>query len=359
MILTRYLLAQIVPPFVFGLALFSGVLVLDKVFDLIDLLANKGVSFFASAKMFLLFVPTVFSLTVPMAVLLACLLTFGRLSEDSEITALRASGLSFIQILWPPLAMAFLLCSALVPFNTQWVPKAMSSFRDLYHSIVTADPLIKIEPQSYLSVHNMRLYAREVAPDREALREVFVYQFSDGFWQRIFADRGRAQIDEKRLFLHLEDGQLERLSWDDPDDVLHVRFSTYTLSVPFLAAAGGRGKSLREMTAPDLQDEVGRLRLEGLPSGRAEAEFALRYAISFAPAAMALLGIPLGLTLERGGRGVGLGASLIVVFGYYLILILSINLAERQVIPAFPGIWAANALTAGLGLFLIKRRTSL
>src|SRR5687767_3496485 len=98
-ILPRYMLAQFFPPFLFGLALFSGVLLLDKLFDLVDLLVNKGVSFQLSLRIFILFLPTVLTLTVPMAMLLACLLTFGRLSEEQELTAMRASGLSYRQIL--------------------------------------------------------------------------------------------------------------------------------------------------------------------------------------------------------------------------------------------------------------------
>ncbi|HMU95571.1 MAG TPA: LptF/LptG family permease, partial [Elusimicrobiota bacterium] len=118
MILARYLTGQFLPPFFFGLSIFSGVLLLDKLFDLLDLLINKGVSLWTSAQIFFLFFPTILSLSVPMALLLACLLTFGRLSEDNEILALRASGLSFRQILWPPLAVAGLVSLALLPFNT-------------------------------------------------------------------------------------------------------------------------------------------------------------------------------------------------------------------------------------------------
>ena len=135
MILARYILFQFLPPFFFGLSLFTGVLVLNKVFDLLDLLINKGATFAVSLKVFVLFLPTILSLSVPMSMLLACLLTFGQLSEDNEIIALRASGLSFRQILWPPLAFAVLVSFSLIPFNTQLAPAAMNQFRALFHKI--------------------------------------------------------------------------------------------------------------------------------------------------------------------------------------------------------------------------------
>lgn len=358
MILARYIMKQFLPPLFFGMTIFTGVLVLDKIFDLVDLLVNKGVSFAVSAKMFLLFLPTVLTLTIPMAILLACLLTFGRLSEDNEITALRASGLSFRQVLWPPLALALLLSVAMLPFNTLFVPRAMNAFRSLYHSIVSSDPLIKIEPKRFIGLQNIRLYAREVAANRESLRDVFIYQYSKNNWQRIFGRRGVAHVDEKRLFLTLENGQIERFSMEDPADFMHIRFETYVLSIPFTAASAERGKSWREFTVPQLQDEIRRRRSNGFPTGPPEAELNLRFAISFSSLALALLGIPLGIALEKGGRGVGFGASLGVVFFYYLVLILGLSLAERDVLPALPSLWAANLAVGGIGLWFFKKRLS-
>jgi lipopolysaccharide export system permease protein len=355
-ILARYVLAQFFPPLLFGMAIFSGVLVLDKVFDLVDLLVNKDVSLLVSAKMFLLFLPTVLTLTVPMAVLLACLLTFGRLSEDNEVTAMRASGLSFFQILWPPLALALLLSAAMVPFNTLLVPKAMNSFRSLYHHIVTSDPLIKIEPRRFIGLQNIRLYAGDMDAGRETLKDVLLYQFEKNHWQRIYAARGTARVESKRLFLSLDAGQLERFSLQNPRDLLHVRFRNYTLSVPFSGASGSRGQSWRELTLDQLKEAMRARREAGQSAGPVAAELHLRFAISFSALALALLGVPLGIALEKGGRGVGFGASLGVVFAYYLVLILGLTLAEKEALPPLPALWAANVLTAAVGIALYRRR---
>jgi lipopolysaccharide export system permease protein len=355
-ILPRYMLAQFFPPFLFGLALFSGVLLLDKVFDLVDLLVNKGVSFQISLRIFFLFLPTVLTLTVPMAMLLACLLTFGRLSEEQELTALRASGLSYRQILWPPLVLAAALSALMVPFNSTLAPRAMSSFRALYHKIVTTDPLIKIEPRQFLSLRDVRLYADEVSADRKSLKNVLIYQLSAEHWQRIFARRGTARIDQNAMTLNLERGQMERISYADPLDVWHIQFKDYSMSIPFGGGASARDQSWREMSVGRLRKEIEARRRDRVSSGPAEAEMHLRFAIAFAPLALALLGIPLGITMERGGRGVGFGASLAVVFFYYLLLILGLNLAEKDALPAAPALWLANLFMVGAGAFLYRRR---
>lgn len=356
MTLARYLLRQFLPPFLFGLSLFSGVLLLDKIFDLIDLLVNKGVGIGLSLQIFFLFLPTIMSLSVPMSVLLACLLTFGRLSEDNEILALRASGLSFRQILWPPLAFAFGLGLLLVPFNTRLTPAAMGHFRTLYHKIASKDPLIQMEPRRFVAVQNIRLYADEVAKDHRALKGVWVYRIFPDATERIFAVGGRVETGSDRLTLRLNDGQMERVSPTKPDEFLHLAFREYDLGVPLRPEALPRDRGWREYTGRELRREINARRERNVPSGEIQSEWHLRYALAFAPIALALIGIPLGMTLERGGRGVGFGAAIVVIFVYYLLLVMGMNLAERNTLPALPALWIANGVTTVLGAVLYQRR---
>ncbi len=96
MTLALYFFRQFVPSFFFGFVLFLFVLLLDRLFDIIDLIFNKGVSVSVErALTFTLFIPDgFFPLTSPMACLLACLMTFGRLSEENDLTVVRAAGVS-------------------------------------------------------------------------------------------------------------------------------------------------------------------------------------------------------------------------------------------------------------------------
>lgn len=355
-ILARYLTGQFLPPFFLGLSIFSGVLLLDKLFDLIDLLINKGVPLWTSAKMLGLFFPTILSLSVPMSLLLACLLTFGRLSEDNEILALRASGLSFRQIFWPPLALAAAVSFLLIPFNTHLTPSAMNEFRSLYHRIATTDPLIQIEPRRFLRVQNVRLFATEVSKDRHQLSGVWIQRLFSGYSQRIYAEKGTAEVTNRRLSLRLEAGQIERFPRGNGTEFSHVDFERYTVNVPFQGALNARDRGWREYTTPGLRKEILRREKRRQSASDLEAELHLRYALAFAPLALALVGVPLGLTLERGGRGVGFGASLGVLFVYYLLLVMGLNVAEKGKWPALPALWTANAAALAVGAALFRRR---
>jgi LPS export ABC transporter permease LptF len=354
-ILARYLLVQFIPPFFFGLSLFSGVLLLDKIFDLLDLLINKGVSFVLSAKILLLFLPTILTLSVPMSLLLACLLTFGRLSEDNEILALRSSGLSFRQILWPPILFAALVSLTLVPFNTNLTPKAMGQFRSIYHKIAKMDPF-QIEPKRFVAVRNVRLYAGDVQKERKILKDVWLYRVFPEYTERVYAPNGKWEVTDRRLSLTLLGGQIERFVHTAGGDFLHIAFKAYTLGVPLVIPEDSRNRNWREYTAVELRREINRRAIVNIPAGELKSEFHLRFALAFAPFALALIGIPLGMTLERGGRGVGFGAAVGVLFFYYLLLIMGMNLAERESLPAAPALWIANTVTVVVGLALFKKR---
>src|SRR5580765_4906367 len=121
-LLSRYILRQYLANLLLGLLVFTFVLLLDKLFELVDLLVNKGAGLVLTGKMLLLLLPTSLSLTLPISNLLAALLTYGQLSETNEITAARASGIATWTLGWAPVATAALSVLFLLPFNSLWAP---------------------------------------------------------------------------------------------------------------------------------------------------------------------------------------------------------------------------------------------
>src|SRR3989344_3134579 len=124
--LWRYILTQYLGNLLLGLLIFTFVLLLDRFFELVDLLVHKGAGLGLTLKLLMTLLPTSLSLTLPMSNLLAALLTFGHLSETNEITAARASGVATWDIIFTPLVAAALSVLFLVPFNTHWAPHAQS-----------------------------------------------------------------------------------------------------------------------------------------------------------------------------------------------------------------------------------------
>jgi lipopolysaccharide export system permease protein len=355
--LALYFFRQFLPPFFFGSVLFMFVLLLDKLFDIIDLVFNKGVSFLVVAQMFGLFIPTVLPLTFPMAMLLACLVTFGRLSEENELSAVRAAGISLTRVLWLPFVFAALVSLMMVPFNTRVAPWANRAFRAIYEKVVSADPLISVEARRFFSIKNIKMYAESVDKKNGRLKDLFVYQLSrDGSpAERIFARRGTIDPSKEEFRLILEDGQMQRYDKSVPAHVLHTRFDAYTITVPLAKDASAASTRFRNISTSELRKLITDMRSKGLDVHPLEAESSLRYAIAFAPLALGFVGIPLATVLRRGGRSFSFGVAIIVIFIYYTLLILGLTLAERGIAPSGAALWTGNLVCFATGGVLIAR----
>lgn len=353
MTLALYFFRQYVPPFLFGSVLFMFVLILDKLFDIIDLVFNKGVSLLVVGQMFGLFIPTVIPLTVPMATLLACLVTFGRLSEENELSAVRAAGISILRVLWPPIVFTLMLCIAMVPFNTRVAPWANRAFRTLYEKVVSSDPLISVEAHRFFSIKNIKLYAEAVDKKAGRLKDLFVYQLShDGSpAERIFARRGTIEPSKDEFKLVLEDGQMQRYDRVNPAHLVHTAFQSYTITVP-LTSEADTSTRFRNISSAELKKLISDMRAKGLSTSPLEAEAALRYAVAFAPLALGFVGIPLATVLKRGGRSFSFGIACVVIFVYYTFLVVGLTIAEKGLVPPHLALWAGNllCLIAGTGL---------
>lgn len=357
MTLSLYFLKQFLPSLLFGTFLFVFVLLLDRFFDLIDLVFNKGVNVMLVGRILLLFLPTILPLSLPMAVLLAALVTFGRLSEDNELTAVRAGGMSLLSALWLPVLFTLLLSILMVPFNTSIAPYASRAFRGIYEQIMRADPLINIEPRKFFPIRNIKLFADSVESGSKTLHNVFLYQMApDGSTSdRVFAKSGTIKATEEYFQMNLIDGQLQRYDLMDPQHMFHSSFGTYQISIPLKSDKENQSTRYRNFTSKELKNMVKEMRAKGHSVSTILAENNLRYAMAFAPISLLLVGLPLAVVLKRGGRTFGFGVSIVVIFVYYFLLIAGLTLAEKGLLPAVVSLWIANLACFGIGGYLIKR----
>ncbi len=355
--LTLYFFRQFVPSFAFGSALFLFVLILDRLFDLVDLIFNKGVGAFTVGKLFLLFVPTVMPLTFPMAIVLACLVTFGRISEENELTAVRAAGIPAYKVLWLPPLFALIISIFMVPFNTRIAPWSNRAFQNIYQEIISSEPLINITARNFFSIRNIKIFADSINKKNNQLNGVFVYQSPEEPrpLQRIFAHSGTIETDAQSFKLKLSDGQIERYDGIDPNIMVHTTFKYYDITIPLNLGATNKNQRYRNIHSKALRELIAELQSKGFTTYPLEAEFSLRYAIAFAPFCLAIVALPLATTLKRGGRSFGFGITIMVIFAYYLILIFGLTLAEKGSLPSHLALWISNIICLLLGCFLFVR----
>lgn len=354
-ILSRYILKEFLGNLFLGLLIFTFVLMLDHLFELVDLLVNKGVGFGLTLELLFLLLPSSLSLTLPMSTLLATLLTYGRLSENNEITAVRASGLSAWSYVKAPLGAALCAVIFLIPFNSTWAPHAHAKFRQLYVQVLQRNPLVRIEEKTFFEVGDYHLYVERMNKKTRAMRGVTIYKTPlDGAPLRIFAERGTASVDSAvGITLDLQDGRIEQIDPAQPAQWFDTGFQNYVLTIPFQNQSQTSTRALEEMDNHELQLEIQQMKNKGLPYPLFSCQEHLRWALAVTPFLFAGLGIPLAIRVHRGGRSIGFGISLVILMGYYVLVMGGTGVAQRGVWPAWLAVWMGNmviaVLAAGLG----------
>jgi lipopolysaccharide export system permease protein len=343
-ILSRYILKEFVGNFLLGLVIFTFVLLLDQLFEMVDLVLNKGAGLWTMLRLLGLLLPSSLTLTLPTATLVAALLTYGRLSESNEITAVRASGLAAWSYVRMPLAVAALTVLFLVPFNTTWAPRAHSYFRQLYVQVLKKNPLVRIEEKTFVEIGDYRLYVEKKDKKTKQLKGVTIYKIPiEGPPLRIFAERGRASVDPAQgITFSLEEGRIEQIDPDHPTEWFQTKFNTYQLSIPLGGAGNTSERAIEEMDNRELRAEIRRLRATHLPAPVFSCQVHLRYALAVTPLLFVGMGIPLAIRMHRGGRSIGFGMSLLVLVGYYALLMGGMGLGQKGQWPPWLAVWLGN-----------------
>ncbi len=278
-ILHSYILRQHLVPLLLGFGVVTFILEMDVLFDYMDLVVNRGVSPLVVAQLFLLSLGYIVALSVPCAVLVAVLMTFGRLSQDNEITALRTGGVNLASILVGPLVAAALLACGLTLFNNHVLPEANHAFMNLMINIGRMRPTVKLQEGVFITdFPGYNLLVQSVNGRTNEMRGVTIYQMNAGGPPNlILAKRGYLTYtpDGRTAVLELKDGEIHEIPAEEGGSRKYRRmvFKTHTLHIAGAGAILERSvretRSDREMSARMLLDERARV-LEQHRSSRAQ-----------------------------------------------------------------------------------------
>jgi lipopolysaccharide export system permease protein len=264
-ILPSYILRQHLVPFVLGFGVVTFVFEMDVLFDYLDLVINRGVPALAVLQLFGLSLGFVIALSVPCAVLIATLMTFGRLSQDNEITALRASGVHMFRAMLPPLGAAGVLAVGLVLFNNYVYPDANHAFASLLVDIGRMRPTVKLQEGVFITdFPGYNLLVKSVNGQTNEMRGVTIYQLhAGGPPTTITADKGFLTYtpDGRTAVLELENGEIHEIpSGEEGASRYHrLQFRKHTINIQ---GAGGmlertvrNARGDREKSAAQLIEE--------------------------------------------------------------------------------------------------------
>ena len=352
------MLKELGGPFLASLFISTVILAAGNIVQTVDMVMNKGVELFQVVKIFLLFLPYVLIFTIPISVLSAVLLGFGRLSSDNEITALRTSGVSIYKVVFPVIICGFIISLLSVPLNDKILPQSEFEARKLLKRIGLKHPAALLEPGVF--VKGFKDYIIFIyGVNGNILDDVRIYQPREGKSTRTIVARSGEIVplpEENSVKLRLFNGTADEISTDKPDEFYKLSFKEYymTLNLEDAESTDNIQKKAREKNIKELLDDIKKLERHSVDVIPLRIELHKKIALAFSNFAFVIAGIPLAITTHRREKFIGFGLAMGLFLVYWGIMLGGIAFAIRGMIPPWAGVWSADMLlfVIGAGMFL-------
>jgi lipopolysaccharide export system permease protein len=364
-IFTKYITRQTLWTLVFTLGVFTFVLLLGRMLKQVaDLLVNRQLDLWTIGKVVLLLVPYLLSFTLPMALLAAVLLVFGRLSADHELVAMRASGVSLGRIAAPVIVLAVLLMGLCFYINAVVAPSCAFRFRTLFLDLSTSQPMALLQEGTYIKdfpnyvVYVGRKHGNEIF-------DVALYALDEkgNVLSTIRARRGvvTGLPAARRLVLDLHEVRGDLRDPADPTNINKIRPGTTAQRYPIELDLGSiyqkavASRKLTDLLYPELLEEIANLRARGIYPAAALMEAHQRVVMAVACVSFALLAIPLGITASRRETSIGIALALALALLFYFTTVLANMLRSQPHLYPELLLWTPNFIFQVVGLWLLYR----
>ncbi|GHV53148.1 LPS export ABC transporter permease LptG [Synergistales bacterium] len=361
-ILDRFILGQMVGPFFFGMMAFTVILVAGGLlFKLADLVIQRGVPLWTVTRLFVYSLPGVIVLTIPMSCLLSSLLGFGGMSANSELVALKSSGISFGRIARPVVIASIFISMTAFMINETIVPLSERAAANVlrYEVFNNTPPLFKervfVRDESE-GVLRRVLYIGKLSPNSGEMSDILLQEFSNGKISNIISApraewRNGAWIMYNGRVFEVRADNSVALLFDFDKQTLNIASAPDELDL--------KSNDPSEMSLSELRATIKSAEIQGNDTNSLRMTMHLRIAIPWASVVLALVGASVGSRPQRSSSGIGLGLSVIIVFCYYVIMSMFKAFGEAAYIPVTAAAWAPNAIFLVIGAILAKRANRL
>lgn len=363
-IIDRYVIRQVLMPFVIGLLVFTFLMMLRPLQDYGEKLVSNGAPALTIAYLLALLTPQALALTIPMSLLLGLLVGFGRLSADREFVAMQACGVSLKRLLTP---VAFVSLLSLAATAYVWFfgyPLANQKFRDITFNLIAARAEGNVRPRVfYRDFPNLMVYVREVPPTGEGWNGVFMADTRSGQETTFLARHGRIVINREKKTVDVALDDVVRHSLDGKGNFEPGTFERWILSMDpgaVFPAPSQITRGTNELTVFDLVAAAAEKEGTNLSSHNEWVAIHQKFAIPFACLIFGVIGLALGATHRRDGALGSFVLGLVVVFAYYIPMFLGPQLAKSGKVPPWFAAWLPNVVLGALAaaMFLWRERVA-
>ena len=359
-IFTRYILKEVVSHGLIGASVFTFVIFMREVTRILEAVVRNSAPLPSVAEFFFFTLPVALKVTIPMGVLVGILLGLSRMAADSEVTAMRACGVSvrtFLKIISVFGVAAWIL--ALV--NTVIIePRSALALAGLQNKLASSQISFEVQPRVfYEGFRNHVLYVEDVSSSAGAAvwKNVFDADISVPGTPKITIAREAivSSAGPDAIRLHLIKGETHDISARTPDQYTITTFdeTDVSISLPPVVKPTQEAVPVAQLSTPELywqkfnpNKELARWYW---------IEFNRRLALPTACLVLVLIGIPLGLSGKKGGKGAGFVLTIVLVFIYYFLSTIGVSLARGGKISPVLGAWMANMIFGVIGAALLWR----
>ena len=364
--LNRYIISEILGPLGLGFLVYTFILLIRFLFQSAEMIIRRGLPAPIVGRLLLLTLPNIVVLTLPMSLLFGILIAVGRLSSDSELIAMRSSGISLLTLYKPILMLsAFftLLNTGLMVYALPWGNHALQELR---LEVATQSVSQQVQPRVFYEEWEGKVvYVFETPQGEKRWKGVFLAEsLPTGQSNQITtADWGEVRVDPtgEKIVLRLYNAIRHKVDLSAPDRYEVSRHKRLDLILDDQFTSGQKAKmevskGIRELTIQELRD----LREDPTASfeqrNLAEVEIHKKFSIPMACMVFGLFALPLGINNRRGGKASGFALSIGVIVVYYLLLNNGEEAARFGKLPGWLAMWSPNILLAICGVFLLMRR---
>lgn len=392
-IIDKYILKEILPFFFIGTFIFTFIILMNEFFRFTELVINKGLDISYVFRMIFLSLPFILSLSIPMSLLLGCLMGLSRLSNDYEIIAMKASGISIYTMLKPLLFLGFatFLFSSYIMLDL--LPHSNHQFRSLRTQILFSRATAGLEEKIFNSDYdNILLWTDNITSDG-IMEGLFISDDRDPESTSIILARTGHFItlpDKEEIILRLLDGSIHILGTEKKDsyDISTFERQDIRIFTKEDSKIDNIPKGIREMnnyeltdhlhftkktileikdqiknshtgilgTSPNQMENYQReINLRQKVINNIKLEFSKRFSLPFSCIIFVLLALPFGTIFSRGGKYSGIAVSLFLIIIFYVLFILGETLGKEGIVnPAF-SIWTPNIIMGTIAIYLVYR----
>ncbi|MEO0162327.1 MAG: LptF/LptG family permease [candidate division WOR-3 bacterium] len=397
-LIERYFIKEFIPPFFFSIFALTFILLMDQLFRLIDLFVRKGLPGNIVVQVLIYHLPLIVSYTTPMALLIAIVMSFGRLSHDNEILALKTSGVSFLKILKTPAFLVVIIMIFLIFFNHYLLPEANHRARNIMYDVARKRPAVRL-PDGIFS-NEFPGYTIYIGKKIEKTGEIFnvtIYDLRNNMI--ITAPNGNlySLSDEDIMQFVLYNGEIHQLL--EATKYQKTKFEKQVINIPQNTDFVRRERKARSddelnltqliknlksidaeiekikkeihetgITAVDKytqgaieRTQVFRFQIEQKLSimssklrnrARYLIELNKKFSLTLACLVFLIMGAPLGYLFRKGGIA-GLLLGILLFSGYYILFLTGEEFADRRNFSPFWAMWLPNIILLIPGLIML------